>query len=134
MICELVRPKVGIITAIGPMHLERFGSLEAIERTKREIHQLVPVDGLKIDPGDDAISEIIKYFELDPVLVKEVLLNFKGAKNRLEVSENNGITMRSVGGEPTIPSVRSQDTLNSEDVRGCSACPISACLGLSPLI
>jgi len=24
--------------------------------------------------------------------------------------------MRSVGGEPTIPSVRSQDTLNSEDV------------------
>ena len=92
-ICELVAPKVGVITAIGPMHLERFGSLEAIERTKKEVHQNIPADGLKIDPGDDVVSEVIKYFQLDPVLVKEALLNFKGAKNRLEVSENNSVTI-----------------------------------------
>jgi UDP-N-acetylmuramoyl-tripeptide--D-alanyl-D-alanine ligase len=92
-ICELVKPKVGIITAIGPMHLERFGSLEVIERTKREIHHLIPADGLKIDPGEDVVSKIIKYFDLDPALVSEALLNFTGAKNRLEVSISNGITI-----------------------------------------
>lgn len=93
LISELVKPKIGIITAIGPMHLERFGSMETIERTKREVHQGIPADGLKIGPGEDVVGEIIKYFQLDPVLVKEALLNFKGTKNRLEVSENNGITI-----------------------------------------
>ena len=28
-ICLLVRPKIGIITVIGPMHLERFGTLKS---------------------------------------------------------------------------------------------------------
>lgn len=92
-ICMLVKPKVGIITAIGPMHLERFGSLETVERTKKEIFEKIPQDGLKITPDMDVVNEITKYFGLDPVLVKEALLNFKGAKNRLEVSENNGITI-----------------------------------------
>lgn len=36
-LCELTPPDMAIITAIGPAHLERFGSLEAIIRTKFEI-------------------------------------------------------------------------------------------------
>ncbi len=31
-LCELVHPKIGVITAIGPMHLERLGSIEADRR------------------------------------------------------------------------------------------------------
>lgn len=92
-ICQLVKPKVGIITAIGPMHLERFGSLETIERTKREVHHNIPSDGLKIDPGEDVVEKVSQFFKLDPQKVSETLANFKGAKNRLEVSISNGITI-----------------------------------------
>ena len=33
-LCELVHPKIGVITAIGPMHLERLGSIEADRRSQ----------------------------------------------------------------------------------------------------
>ncbi len=36
-LCSWITPTVGVITAIGPVHLERFGSLEAILEAKAEI-------------------------------------------------------------------------------------------------
>jgi UDP-N-acetylmuramoyl-tripeptide--D-alanyl-D-alanine ligase len=41
-ICDLVQPEYGIITSIGPQHLETFGSIENIIKTKFEL-----VDSLK---------------------------------------------------------------------------------------
>lgn len=36
-LCELCRPKIGIITAVGPQHLETFGSVENVAKTKFEL-------------------------------------------------------------------------------------------------
>jgi UDP-N-acetylmuramoyl-tripeptide--D-alanyl-D-alanine ligase len=36
-LCEWVKPRVGVITAIGPVHLERFGSEDKILEAKAEI-------------------------------------------------------------------------------------------------
>ena len=36
-LCELVRPSIGVLTAIGPAHLERFGSLDETEQAKGEL-------------------------------------------------------------------------------------------------
>lgn len=36
-ICDIVNPKIGIITAIGPQHLESFKSIENIIKTKFEL-------------------------------------------------------------------------------------------------
>jgi len=36
-LCEWIRPTVSVITAIGPVHLERFGTLDAIASAKTEI-------------------------------------------------------------------------------------------------
>lgn len=36
-ICDLVNPKIGIITAIGPQHLESFKSIDNIIKTKFEL-------------------------------------------------------------------------------------------------
>lgn len=44
-ICELVRPDMGVITAIGEQHLETFGSLETIARTKLELYDSVREKG-----------------------------------------------------------------------------------------
>lgn len=53
-LCELTHPKIGVITAIGPMHLERLGSIEAIAAAKAELLQALPSDGHFITNADDA--------------------------------------------------------------------------------
>jgi UDP-N-acetylmuramoyl-tripeptide--D-alanyl-D-alanine ligase len=52
-ICELVRPKIGVLTSIGPAHLERFGSLETIARAKYEIVTSLSDEGTAVMNTDD---------------------------------------------------------------------------------
>jgi UDP-N-acetylmuramoyl-tripeptide--D-alanyl-D-alanine ligase len=52
-LCDLVHPRVGVLTAIGPAHLERFGSLDAIEEAKGELAEGLPADGTYITTADD---------------------------------------------------------------------------------
>ncbi|MFY9823817.1 MAG: UDP-N-acetylmuramoyl-tripeptide--D-alanyl-D-alanine ligase [Thermoanaerobaculia bacterium] len=54
-LCDLVHPQAGIITRIGVMHLERFGSQEAIFRAKSELAAAVPPDGILVVNGDDPL-------------------------------------------------------------------------------
>jgi UDP-N-acetylmuramoyl-tripeptide--D-alanyl-D-alanine ligase len=53
-LCELVHPTVGVITAIGPMHLERLGSIEAIASAKAELLDALPPDGHFVTNADDS--------------------------------------------------------------------------------
>ena len=52
-LCKLVRPKYGIITKIGIAHLATFGSREKIQKTKFELIENLPKDGVGILNGDD---------------------------------------------------------------------------------
>jgi UDP-N-acetylmuramoyl-tripeptide--D-alanyl-D-alanine ligase len=52
-LCELVHPQIGVLTAIGPMHLERLGSIEAIADAKAELALALPADGHLVVNGDD---------------------------------------------------------------------------------
>ena len=47
-ICDLVHPEIGIITAVGEQHLETFGSVENVCRTKFELADALPADGLVV--------------------------------------------------------------------------------------
>ena len=51
-ICDLVHPQMGIITAVGPMHLETFKSIENVQRTKFELADALPADGLVVINND----------------------------------------------------------------------------------
>ena len=53
LLCEIARPRVGIVTNVGPSHLERLGSLEAITDAKAELVESLPPDGTAILNGDD---------------------------------------------------------------------------------
>jgi UDP-N-acetylmuramoyl-tripeptide--D-alanyl-D-alanine ligase len=53
-LCELARPVVGVVTLVGPVHLERLGSLEAIAAAKAELPQALPLNGVAILNYDDA--------------------------------------------------------------------------------
>jgi UDP-N-acetylmuramoyl-tripeptide--D-alanyl-D-alanine ligase len=52
-LCELVKPTVGIITNIGPDHLEFFGSMEGSAQAKAELLDHLPADGTAILNADD---------------------------------------------------------------------------------
>lgn len=52
-LCAFVRPTIGVLTAIGPMHLERFGSIDAIRRAKYELIESLPGDGIAVMNTDD---------------------------------------------------------------------------------
>lgn len=47
-ICDLVCPEMGIITSVGEMHLETFGSVESVARTKFELIDALPEGGVGV--------------------------------------------------------------------------------------
>lgn len=55
LLCDLARPAVGVITNIGPVHLERAGTMEAIVAGKAELVQALPAapEGVAILNYDD---------------------------------------------------------------------------------
>ncbi len=70
---ELVSPKVGIVSSIGPQHLETFKTMETIKRTKMELIEGLPSDGLGIlNYDNEYIREYkiknnvpVKYYSLE---------------------------------------------------------------------
>lgn len=58
-ICDLVHPTIGIVTAVGEMHLETFKSVKNIQDTKFELINSLPAGGLGVINND---SEYIKEY------------------------------------------------------------------------
>lgn len=55
-LCNLVKPKYGILTKIGVAHLESFGSQENIQKGKFELIESLPSDGIGVLNGDDPLQ------------------------------------------------------------------------------
>lgn len=51
-ICDLVHPEIGILTAVGEQHLESFKTIENVQRTKFELIDSLPTDGLAVVNND----------------------------------------------------------------------------------
>ena len=51
-ICDLVHPEIGIITAVGPMHLESFKTMENVQSTKFELVDALPKNGFAVINND----------------------------------------------------------------------------------
>lgn len=96
-ICDLVHPGYGIITAVGPMHLQTFKSIENVQSTKFELADALPADGLAVVNND------FEYCANRPVENVECLRyavdNTEGADYRAEnvVYTAEGTTFTMVG-------------------------------------
>jgi UDP-N-acetylmuramoyl-tripeptide--D-alanyl-D-alanine ligase len=53
LLTETARPNIGIVTNVGPTHLERFGSLDATEEIKGLLPARLPGDGIAVLNADD---------------------------------------------------------------------------------
>ena len=71
-ICDLVNPQMGIITAVGPQHLESFKSIENVQSTKFELVDALPADGLAVLNND---FEYVANRKVENVEVKRYTVN-----------------------------------------------------------
>lgn len=55
-LCDLVKPKYGILTKIGTAHIEIFGSQKNIQEGKFELIENLPLDGCAVLNGDDPLQ------------------------------------------------------------------------------
>jgi len=56
-LCSVARPHVGVITSIGPVHLELLGTVERVAQAKVEIVASLPPGGTGIVPADTPVLE-----------------------------------------------------------------------------
>jgi len=57
--CELVEPHVGVITSVGPQHLERFGSIERIADALYELVASLPTASPAVIYGGENMSALL---------------------------------------------------------------------------
>lgn len=98
-VASLTNPKIGILTSIGPCHLETFKSIDNIMRTKYELVESLPNDGVAIFNYDnDNVKKLadktfkekilygIKNIEDTDVFATDILVNNTGSKFTLCIS------------------------------------------------
>ncbi|HSH02112.1 MAG TPA: UDP-N-acetylmuramoyl-tripeptide--D-alanyl-D-alanine ligase [Anaerolineae bacterium] len=54
-LCQIAGPQIGVITNVGPVHLERLGSIEAIAAAKQELVEALPPSGTAILNYDEPL-------------------------------------------------------------------------------
>ncbi len=54
LLCEIAKPRIGVVTNVGPTHLERLGTVDRIAEAKSELVKSLPASGYAVLNGDDA--------------------------------------------------------------------------------
>lgn len=54
-LCRLVHPRYGVLTSVGPQHLDTFHTIDRIKSTKYELMDAIPDGGCCFFPDDGAI-------------------------------------------------------------------------------
>lgn len=112
-LCSWIPPDISVITAIGPVHLERFGSEDRIVEAKSEILEKAGVAVLNVD--DLRLAALAEREEASRRVVRV------GTSPGLDVSVTDGVL--SVRGEPVGPVA---DTAHPTNV----ACAVGVLLAL----
>jgi UDP-N-acetylmuramoyl-tripeptide--D-alanyl-D-alanine ligase len=55
-LCAIARPDVGVITSIGPVHLELLGTIENVARAKAEVVGALPAGGTAVVPDEPLLE------------------------------------------------------------------------------
>lgn len=68
-LASFVKPDVGVITNIGPAHLELLGTIENIARAKAELIEALPAGGIAVVPDEPLLAP---YLERTDIFVERV--------------------------------------------------------------
>jgi UDP-N-acetylmuramoyl-tripeptide--D-alanyl-D-alanine ligase len=64
LLASIALPRIAVVTNVHPVHLERMGSIDNIARTKAELVESLPPDGIAVLNGDD--PRVLAMAELSP--------------------------------------------------------------------
>ncbi|MBQ6805191.1 MAG: UDP-N-acetylmuramoyl-tripeptide--D-alanyl-D-alanine ligase [Clostridia bacterium] len=126
---RLVHPQIGVLTAVGPQHLDTFRTIERIEKTKYELIDALPSDGFSVFLHDDAI--VTKLYEKTekPKAIAGKENGDVWAENVHLSSQGSHFTLRIKGWEPvecTAP------LLGEHNIRNIlMSCAVAVHLGLN---
>ena len=76
-VAELCQPNIGVITSIGPVHIETFKNIDNIMKTKYELIDELPADGVAIFNYD---NEYVKKMA-DKTFKEKILYGLEDIKN-----------------------------------------------------
>jgi len=96
-LCEIARPDVAVLTAIGPVHLELVGSVDGVARSKAELVDALPEGGIAIVPRSAELEpylrddiEIRRVGEVDVLLVDDgAEIAFGGGRIRFPLTSRH---------------------------------------------
>jgi UDP-N-acetylmuramoyl-tripeptide--D-alanyl-D-alanine ligase len=98
---RIAQPQVGALLNVGPAHLERFSSVEAVAEAKGEMLEAMP-------------SESVLVFNRDDPLVCALAERWKGAKRSFGFDPSAGV--RLVAAEGSGPSQKVRISVRGEEV------------------
>ncbi len=102
-ICDLVKPQYGILTAVGPQHLETFKTLENVKKTKMELIESLPESGKSFVNFEDENIKEIKFnsnnikFGLDKTCdyyASDIVINEFGSNFNIHMKNNEIISAK----------------------------------------
>ena len=66
-LAALARPRIGVVTGIGTVHIEFFGGKHGIARAKGELLQALPAGGAAVLNADDPLTDVLRALSAAPV-------------------------------------------------------------------
>ncbi|OGZ18860.1 MAG: hypothetical protein A2175_02395 [Candidatus Nealsonbacteria bacterium RBG_13_42_11] len=95
LLCDITKPKIGVLTGINEQHLATFGSLENIVKTKYELIESLPADGIAFfNAKNKYCLDLYNKTSIKKYLYGEKA-NFSGAENiigTMAVAKELGMT------------------------------------------
>ena len=96
-LAKLVKPKHGILTSIGPQHLDTFGSIENVQIGKGDLVRSLPKDGIAVLNGDNercvsvfnALDLEKKYLSSITEMAKDIQINQDGCVFTLQIGDKS---------------------------------------------
>jgi UDP-N-acetylmuramoyl-tripeptide--D-alanyl-D-alanine ligase len=67
-LAAIAEPEIGVITSVGPVHLELVGTVAAVAQAKAELIEALPAGGVAIVPAD--VNELAPYLRGDDLEVR----------------------------------------------------------------
>jgi UDP-N-acetylmuramoyl-tripeptide--D-alanyl-D-alanine ligase len=64
-LCAVARPHVGVITSIGPVHLELLGTVERVAEAKAEVVAALPDGGTAVVPDEPLLEPFLQRDDID---------------------------------------------------------------------
>ncbi len=132
-LCEIARPTIGLITNIGPDHLEFFGTMDVSAQAKGELLECLPPEGHAVLNADDSYFGYLAARARCEVLSFGLSSNAQVRADQLTMGSRQGTQfhLRLPGrGRPQLVSIRVHGVHNV--LNALAAAAVGHVMGLSP--